>query len=326
MPGTLTLRELFNIFVLISVAMLVIPLVAYLPGLVAALSLRVSDTGLERYTPLDMHPNLVGFTYAGTFMIMACRGLLAPSKIGKVFCFALAGLSLLFIVAASARSAILGVGVAGALYIWAFATTRGGNRKRRLQILFILGFLAVVALGLDPMRSYLLSAFEVQTEARGVNSGATGRVELWTAGIDLLLSNPFRTLFGFGFRSAEFNIIGFPVESSYIVLALEIGLLGATVLVGIFLVSAFKMILIGRSGAYGDNGRIYQFFGLAIIAFMVHSLFNRYLVGIGNPFSLAALMMMSAFGVRQRFRATDATVAAVAAPVGSALPRMGNLS
>ncbi len=325
---TLSLREILNVFVLISIALLLIPLVSYRPQLVAALSLKISDIGLERFTPFDMHPNLVGFTYAGTAMIMACRTLIAPSRTGKFFGALLTALSLLFIVAASARSAMLGVAVSGVLYIWAFATARGGNRKRRLQLLIILGVLAVAALGMDPMRGYLLSAFEVQSESRGVDSGATGRVELWTAGIDLLLANPFRTLFGFGFRSAEYAIIGFPVESSYIVLCLEIGVLGAALLLGIFLVSSMKMILIGRTGAFGDDGRILQFFGLAIIAFMVHSIFNRYLVGIGNPMSLMALVMMSAYGVRHRSQKTaSVTTGAPAVPaVPHTLPSMGNLS
>ncbi|WP_156481047.1 hypothetical protein [Variovorax sp. PAMC 28711] len=138
-----------------------------------------------------------------------------------------------------------------------------------------------------------------------------------------MLSSPFRLLFGYGFRSAEFNIIGFPVESSYIVLCLEIGVLSAALLIGLFLLSALKMVLIGRLGAYADEGRIYQFFGLAIVAFMVHSAFNRYLVGIGNPASLMALMMMSAFGVRQRFLAKRLAPPQFSTPT---LPRMGNLS
>ncbi|AMM25518.1 hypothetical protein AX767_14975 [Variovorax sp. PAMC 28711] len=176
---TLALRDLFDIFVLVAFALLMIPLFGYMPQLVAALSLRISDTGLERFMPLDMHPNLVGFTYAGMFMIMACRFMIASSWFGRVFFLALTGLSLVYIIASSSRSAMLGVLVAGTIYIWAFATARDGNRKRRLQILFILGALALAVLLLGPMRGYLFSAFEVQSDARGVNSGATGRVELW---------------------------------------------------------------------------------------------------------------------------------------------------
>lgn len=309
---TLSLRELFNLFIVVSVPLVLIPLATYMPQLLGALALRINDeTGLERFTPFAMHPNLVGFTYSGTAVLLACRGVLAERRIAKLFFLALAALSVLFIIAASARSAMLGIVAAAGVYVWTVVTARGGNRKRRIRMLFVLVLLGLAALSIESVRGYLLKAFEVESDSRGVGSGASGRLDIWKAGVDLLLDYPVRLLFGYGFRTSDPEIIGFPVESSYINLCLEIGVIGAALVIGMYAVSSLKMVLVGRSNAYGEEGRIFLFFGLATIAFMAHSIFNRYLVGIGNPMSLMSLMMMSAFSIRFRTRkpAPDETFA-----------------
>ncbi|MDT4845419.1 hypothetical protein FQZ97_794040 [compost metagenome] len=95
---------------------------------------------------------------------------------------------------------------------------------------------------------------------------------------------------GRGIRSALPEVIGFPVESSYINLALEHGVFFGSLITLVFVVTACRAL---QQGLNPGQSR-YQLFmvGLMLVFMLAQSFFNRYLIGVGNPYSLWILVLI----------------------------------
>ncbi|MBT9463774.1 O-antigen ligase family protein [Hydrogenophaga sp.] len=245
--------------------------------------------GLVRYQPLGMNPNLSGLVYGGGALLFFQRYLAAQKGSQKAFALAMVVLCLFVLLAASARAGMLALGVAGSTGISLIALR--GSRRSRMSLVFaaFIGLMVVVFKWAD-IKEYMSLILDLDSPTRGVESGATGRTDIWRAGIELVFSDGTLLFTGRGIRSALPEIIGFPVESSYINLALEHGLFFGSLITLAFVITACRAL---QQGLKPGHSR-YQLFmvGLMFVFMLAQSFFNRYLIGVGNPYSLWILVLI----------------------------------
>ena len=90
-------------------------------------------------------------------------------------------------------------------------------------------------------------------------------------------------------------MLGFFTESSYISICIDSGIIVFTLFVGYLVWLVFTLHL--REGHSNDRfGRMVFY---CIVFAMLQSIFNRYLLAIGNPFSLIVLIFTSKIAVNQ---------------------------
>lgn len=253
--------------------------------------------GLVRYQPLGMNPNLSGLVYGGGALLFFQRYLAAHKSSQKVFALAIVAMCLFVLLAASARASMLALAVAGVTGV-TLITLRGSRRSRMSLVLAAFVGLIVILYKWADIKDYLSLILDIDSPTRGVDSGATGRTEIWRAGFALVFSDPVLLFTGRGIRSALPEVIGFPVESSYINLALEHGVFFGSLITLVFVVTACRAL---QQGLNPGQSR-YQLFmvGLMLVFMLAQSFFNRYLIGVGNPYSLWILVLILQVNLRSR--------------------------
>lgn len=282
--------ELVAVFRWAYVALLGTLLLVEPQALFASLAGNVEyGQGLIRYQPLGMHPNLSGLVYGGGALLFFQRYLAVHTRPRQLFALAMAGLCLCVLLAASARAGMLALSVTGLTGVTLIAW-RGSRRARMGLALAVFAGVAVVLFKWTDIKDYLSLILDVDSPTRGVESGATGRTDLWQAGIELVFSDGALAFTGRGIRSALPDIIGFPVESSYINLALEHGLFFGSLIALAFIVTAGHAL---QHGLQPGPARHQVFMaGLMLVFILAQSIFNRYLIGVGNPYSLWILVLV----------------------------------
>lgn len=291
---------------------LLVTLLVVQPGelFTSAVGTTARGIGLVRFEPLEMHPNLSGLVYGGGALLFLQSFLTANSRRKKVFSLAVVVICLGVVLAASARASLLALGVTGAVAILLLAG-RGSSRARMTLAVSAVVVLGVGLLKADAIANYLTIILDLDSSTRGINSGATGRTDIWRKGIELVFSDPLLLFTGRGVRAA----IGFPVESSYINLVLENGLVFGFLIVSTFVVTTWRAL--SQSIQVGLVNPTLFMGGLMLLFMLTQSIFNRYLLAVGNPFSLLILFLL----LRLNLRAIAApTNAAQASPSRDQLP------
>jgi exopolysaccharide production protein ExoQ len=143
--------------------------------------------------------------------------------------------------------------------------------------------------------TYLEGIMELNSHTRGVGTGGTGRTDLWIQGIATLASDPSLLIFGGGLRSSDIANIGFSTEDSYMTILLDSGLFAGAALIAVVFHCPIKAMSLSR---YSDNdGRELILVPAFFVFLLVESIFNRYLLGIGNPMSLFVPMSIVSLSV-----------------------------
>jgi exopolysaccharide production protein ExoQ len=292
-----TAEELVATIRLATVAILVLVAVTFGDTLLTSLMPGSSHRWELREAPFGMHPNLAGFVYGGFLVIAANSGMLTW-RYNKILTPAIIAFCLAIMTVASARGGLVAVMLALAVYI-ANELTKG---KRSIGYVLAIGTAVIVlsAIYWRDIVSYATEMFDLDSQQRGLESGGTGRFEIWHNGIDYIASRSWQVFIGSGFRTA--GQMGFPVESSYINLAIESGIF----MVVIVLVNFLSILLRSyRKQTRGSSFHRLAFYTLLFALFQ--SIFNRYLIAIGNPFSLMILLIASK--ASPRLRTTRASLA-----------------
>lgn len=258
----------------------------------------VRSVGLVRFAPLGMHPNLSGLVYGGGALLFLQSFLSATSLRKKVFSLAVVAMCLSVVLAASARASLLALGVATVVATLLLAG-RGSSRVRMALFVSVFVVLGVGLFKADDIANYLTIILDLDSATRGVNSGATGRADIWRAGIELVFSDPVLLFTGWGVRAAGPDVIGFPVESSYINLALEHGVALGTLIALTFIVTAWRAL--SKSIQVGLVNPALFINGLMLLFVLTQSIFNRYLIAVGNPFSLLTLFLLLRLNLNANF-------------------------
>jgi len=261
------------------------------------------SVGLVRFAPLGMHPNLSGLVYGGGALLFLHSFLAATSLRKKVFSLAVVVICLAVVLAASARASLLALGVTGVVATLLLAG-RGSSRVRMALVVSVFVILGVGLFRADDIANYLTIILDLDSPTRGVNSGATGRADIWRDGIELAFSDPVLLFTGMGVRAAGPEVIGFPVESSYINLALENGVVSGLLIASTFVVTTWRAL--SKSIQAGLVNPALFMGGLMLLFILTQSIFNRYLIAVGNPFSLLILFLLLRLNLSVIAAPTDA--------------------
>jgi O-antigen ligase len=254
----------------------------------------------HRLAPLGNPPDLAGLIFSGLVIPLLARFGRARAAERLLILGAVGG-AMAIVLATGARGGLAALAASAALLIG--ETLVFDRRQRGFLLAALAGVGLVVVLFSGPLLAYVTRVLELDSSTRGLDSGGTGRFELWAQGINAILDMNAAMLVGGGFRSANPDYIGFSTESSYVTLTLEFGLVGA-----LLLLSQLWLWLRPLPGA----GRDLFFVRWLILFMLIESVFNRYLIAIGNPISLMFLMALMAGEIElaarggRRARAVDA--------------------
>ena len=293
-----SLARLLDIGAVVSVLSVAVVLALHHTDALTALkSGGGGETGLQRFMPLGMTPNLVGYVFGACCVLLARRTIVTKSWLER---FIMGGSALIcgvFILAASARASLLGL-VAAAMVAVFFEYGFKRTLSLRWVQLAIASVVVICAVFSERVTLFFTRMLELDSNTRGVGSGGSGRSDLWAKGVYTLFNDPMLVLFGGGFRSSNSDLIGFSTESSYVSILLDSGIFLGTATILIFLYAPIKALQITPAK---DRHASAQILAAAFMTFIiVESIFNRYLLAIGNPASLLSLLTLISLSVQTR--------------------------
>lgn len=278
-----TAEELIMCVRVSTIAVLAIVAIVFGDTLIAGLMPGQLKRWELREAPFGMHPNLAGFNYGG-FIVMAANSGMLKWRHNNLITTAIISFCLAVMLVASARGGLLAVVLTLAVYV----STEILRGQRSTVYLIVIGAVLVVLSFAywDSIVAYAVEMLDLESKQRGLQSGGTGRFEIWARGIDYISSRSWEIFIGSGLRTA--GNMGFPVESSYINLAVESGVfLTAAILIG------FLSVLVRSYRMQGNGSAFHRLAFYTLLFAMFQSIFNRYLIAIGNPFSLMILVIAS---------------------------------
>jgi exopolysaccharide production protein ExoQ len=254
-----------------------------------ALSSGMRSGGIVRFMPLHVHPDLTGFIFGSFVILMARRAMIASSMVERVSMIVGAFVAGAFVLAASARSSVIAlVAASGVAVALEYGLSRFfSNRWVRYGSILAAVLGAVFA---GRIGTYFSRMLELESDSRGLASHGSGRIELWQRGVLTLLQDPKLFAFGGGFRSSNAEIIGFQTESSYLSILLDSGVFLGTAIILMFWYSPIKALrLVPPNDRHSSSLVLLASFFTFVIT---ESVFNRYLLAIGNPTSLMSLIVL----------------------------------
>jgi exopolysaccharide production protein ExoQ len=265
-------------------------------GMLALSSGLGRGSGITRFAPLGFHPDLTGYVFGASVWLMARRVLVTTHWLERVLMVGGALAASLFVLAASSRSSLIALFVAGLVAITIEYRLGRLFSKRWVRIGCVL-FAIFGAIFYEKIAAYFIKMLDLDSSWRGVNSGGSGRTDLWARGIATFFQDPLVFIFGGGFRSSNAEQIGFSTESSYISILLDSGAFLGVAIILVFWYAPIKALRLTNSAdRYASPLVLLAAFMTFII---VESVFNRYLLAIGNPASLMSLLILLSLSMRQ---------------------------
>lgn len=201
----------------------------------------------------------------------------------------------------SSRGAMLGVAIAFLASEWllrryAIHQPKASHTLFALMAAFTLaGLIAVAGANIEDVTSFVADRILLVNDVeRGVESGATGRIDLWQAGLELWLDNP---VFGVGFKNST-GQPGIDIGVHNIVLAI-LADTGAFGLICFFTYSALAIVNARQLLKDGERKAAVYIYTMSIV-FYVYGSFEGNNIGVANPVSIIYFIVTFASCVRRR--------------------------
>lgn len=275
----------------------VVSLVIFLP-LSFGMLIR-SATTFERLWVFNFHPNLLGLQLAGYVCVMVWK-FVTSGWFLKAVSGMIGSVCIVIMFLASSRGAVVGVGV-GCAFVAGVVLVRASkqSRKRTLKLTGLIAFVlatSVLLIGnLEPIQeSYVVvdKLLELSNPGRGLDSGMTGRVDIWQEVVRAISDGSW--LFGHGVRSSDAVYSYDPkIDNSYLVILYDMGV------TPLILITWRFVSVLGRttrncvSAIDQDQRRLYLACSMFVIVLLVTSIVERSLFAVGNPFSLLAFLFFA---------------------------------
>jgi hypothetical protein len=292
---SLSSERLLDIGAAVMMLCVLTTLVVERGNILTTLSASVGRNGLIRFTPLGSHPNLTGYMFGGGSILMIRRVLVSKSMVERISMAAATLLSWSFVLASSARSSILAL-----LAATAVALALEGRVRRMISWKLVAvgaGVAAIIGVAFpEKISSYVVQMLELDSSTRGIASGGSGRVDIWWHGLETLFDDPVTLIFGGGFRSSSSNVIGFSTESSYVTILLDNGIFLGCAVIFAFWYSPVMALRLSSSQNRDANSLVLACSFLTFL--LIESIFNRYLLAVGNPTSLLTLLILFSLAIR----------------------------
>lgn len=281
--NTIDFQVIFNSFVWAGIAITLTILATGMNELHQALSMNIDpETGLSRFSPLGLHPNLVGHIFGGLAVTFFCAMLYGKGFFVKVFFTTMIGISVLFCLAASSRGGLIAA-VSGVVAIYSVAIW-SDKMKRKYFFMFFSIFMLLMffAGGPEKIIGQIASMLEINTSDRGIDSGLTGRIGNWAKLVSTVAATSGSLFIGNGLRSGGFEVLGYEIDNGYLNMLYESGLVIAAGFATLMIINANRLrVYLLRSPTMIKA----VVFGLFIFI-LLESIVARYLLSIGNPISL----------------------------------------
>jgi hypothetical protein len=277
-----------------------------------ALSISIGNHGLFRFAPLNSHPVLMGLIFGMGSILMARRAILAKTLFGRVAMTAGSLCAVLFLIASSSRGSLFALSIAATAAVVLDVRFGKGIPLKLMGIGVAATGVLAFFIG-NKVAAYLDAILQIHSSSRGIASGFTGRDVLWARGIATFVSDPVLVCVGGGLRSSEQATIGFLTENSYITILLDSGLFVGGSLIFALLYALVSARRLSRDANTSDASKPMVFLVPLLVFVLVQSFFDRYLLAVGNPASLLALLVFVSLSLRSRYMGN-----------GDALPRVGS--
>lgn len=240
-----------------------------------------------------IHPNLIGFTLASYFPLFVGLSLDLPRGKKRLFVTGLALITPVLLFTTGSRGSLGAVLIAltfTTLRFTVFNRLIGRLRLSALQIVMtLLGIACIVYVvlhGSDIAKAgkFLVTALQLNSKERGIHSGFSGRTTIWMTAINHL--SGLQWLFGRGYRQ------GYVIDSGYVTILYDNGLVGGSVVLGSMLRVFFW--LWGDTKTMESPGwwRYRVVLWSLMIIYFVNNITTRYLFSFGNQFSLLVLFFI----------------------------------
>jgi exopolysaccharide production protein ExoQ len=240
-----------------------------------------------------IHPNLIGFTLASYFPLFVGLALDLPRGKKRLFVFGLILLTPVLLFTTGSRGslgAILIALVVTALRFTVFNRIIGRLRLSALQIMMgLLGLAVIIYIvlhGSDVARAskFVVTALQLDSKQRGIHSGFSGRTTIWMIAISHL--SGLQWLFGRGYRQ------GYVIDSGYVTILYDNGLIGGSVILGSMLRVFFW--LWGATKTMESPGwwRYRVVLWSLMMIYFINNVTTRYLFSFGNQFSLLIIFFI----------------------------------
>jgi exopolysaccharide production protein ExoQ len=306
---TIALDRLLDVCACVALMCVITSIVVDHREAISALSVTIGRRGLERFSPLQTTADLTGYLFGAGAILMFRRAIVTRSLVERGTMALGALVSCLFVLAASARASLLALAFAAVLSVVLELGTKRVLGMAWVRIGAVLVTLCCIVFS-TKIFPYLGKILEVDSNTRGVASGGTGRTELWARGVASIFNDATTFALGGGFRSSNASIIGFSTESSYITIILDSGVfLGAAVIFAFWYAPIKALKLTDRETRYSSSLVLLATFMTFLV---IESVFNRYLLAIGNPISLMTLLILFSLSTRPNPARGTVPVAAAA--------------
>jgi hypothetical protein len=295
------LERLLDVGAVTAYAWVVTALLAGGRDFYRALSISITSHGLFRYAPLNTHPVLMGLIFGVGSILMARQAILATTMAYRVAMIAGSLLAVIFILAASARGALLSLAIAAITAVVLDVRFGKGTHLKLMGACVVAAGVLALSIG-SKIAAYLDAILQIHSSYRGLDSGMTGRDVLWARGISTLVSDPVLLFVGGGLRSSESAMIGFFTENSYITILLDSGVfIGGSLIFALFyaLVNARRL---SRDANTSDASKPMVLLVPLLVFVLVQSFFERQLLAVGNPASLLVLLLFVSLSLRAKRR------------------------
>jgi O-antigen ligase len=298
-----TLKSAGYLLATIVTLVLEFELCAYLGGYFNWALRWYSILGTLAYLPFYLRGAVAGANWGRLSVSEADHpnhfGLVCFSILGAAFAWrswpvriTISGLMIAMIAAAESRSSL----ISALIMITAFVALELKNRKAMLTAILAGGIVCIAVLvSLDSINGAVSSALNLQDQYRGSSSGLSGRVDLWRAGVDIFLDNPF---LGVGFRlqdealPARFQAAG-AVHNGFLGTLVEVGLLGAIPLFWFMAIGIRKLWRDSRQTNPGSQ------LGLSyVLGYCASAMVEPRLLNLAHPASVIAWCFIIAGGLQ----------------------------
>jgi O-antigen ligase len=239
------------------------------------------------------HPNYWGLLGYVTFCL---AGLIESLYLGA----AVRAVSILIILAAQSRGALLATGVAAAvLAFYKFRSIRTNVYvKAEIFVAALAVTMSLIAVFSERAFGLLSQLFLLDDPYRGGASGFSGRNELWQAGLDVFYAHPW---FGVGAGMLKYFITAFGdidhAHNGYLNTLDQFGAIGGGLFFLLLGMSCWRLAKIACARTPGSSVGVATLAGYTVLA-----IFEPRLINIGNPLSVVALMFMLQPSERAPFR------------------------
>lgn len=253
-------------------------------------SLAESVQNASRLWIFNFHPNLLAFVLAG-YSCVAVWKFMTGNWTHKLISALVGVLCLVVIFFASSRGSIVaivvGCGVAFVLYIYKLPRKQKARALKRFAVSTVV--LLSVSMSISQLESvstaldFTDKILQVTHPQRGIDSGFTGRFDKWELTLNALSDGSW--MIGHGIRSSDDQEQ--LIDNSYLVMIYEIGIVPLVLVCWRY----GKVLDYLLRGYFKHSNTLHLSCALLIVVFLTNNIVARYLLSVGNPFSLLALLL-----------------------------------